>query len=71
MDGQTDGGDYNIPFAFLIKRGDNKPNQWSIRNIHAYGDFEGKTECCFYGSVSDSYQFVTDLLNGVHSIYRI
>ena len=23
-DGQTDGGDYNIPFAFLKKRGDNK-----------------------------------------------
>ena len=22
MDGQTDGGDYNIPFAFLKKRGD-------------------------------------------------
>ena len=22
-DGQTDGGDYNIPFAFLKKRGDN------------------------------------------------
>ena len=24
MDGQTDGGDYNIPFAFLKKRGDNQ-----------------------------------------------
>ena len=23
MDRQTDGGDYNIPFAFLKKRGDN------------------------------------------------
>ena len=23
MDGQTDGGDYNVPFAFLKKRGDN------------------------------------------------
>ena len=23
-EGQTDGGDYNIPFAFLKKRGDNQ-----------------------------------------------
>ena len=23
MDGETDGGDYNIPFAFLKKHGDN------------------------------------------------
>ena len=28
-DGQTDGGDYNIPFAFLKKRGDN--NGFQIR----------------------------------------
>ena len=26
MDGQTNGGDYNISFAFLKKRGDNKKN---------------------------------------------
>ena len=27
MDGQTDGGDYNIPFAFLKKRWDNQQQQ--------------------------------------------
>ena len=36
-DGQTDGGDYNIPFAFFKKkRGDNKPPNFIAYNTDLF-----------------------------------
>ena len=34
MDGQTDGGDNNIPFVFLKKRGDN--DKWNLTFVLLY-----------------------------------
>ena len=34
MDGQTDGGNYNIPFAFLEKRGDKDSFKACFENVN-------------------------------------
>ena len=33
MDGQTDRGDYNIPFTFLKKRGDKNGKRSTVTNV--------------------------------------
>ena len=56
MDRRTDGGDYNIPFAFLKKGGDNYPvGKESNRLIVHYFSKYGKMSMVYCETTSNSF----------------